>query len=85
MSYGGYRWVILALSYVWMLGFAFVFQSLPPTGWSIVCSSLHILLSIKNSKPENLGLGFGIISTCMGVGITFGPYLTGLFRDITGS
>jgi len=39
----------------------------------------------KILKPENLGLGFGIISTVGRVGMLFGPYMTGLVRDKTGS
>ena len=39
----------------------------------------------KILQPENLGLGFGILSTVSGVGMFFGPYMTGLVRDKTGS
>ncbi|MDY6856058.1 MAG: MFS transporter [Thermodesulfobacteriota bacterium] len=36
-------------------------------------------------EPENLGFGFGIISTCLSVGMVFGPYFVGLIREQTGS
>lgn len=36
-------------------------------------------------QPQNLGLGFGIISTCLNVGVVLGPFLVGLMRDRTGS
>ena len=36
-------------------------------------------------KLTSLGLGFGIISTCMGIGVSFGPSLAGLVIDRTGS
>lgn len=39
----------------------------------------------KILQPENLGLGFGILSTVSGVGMFFGPYMAGLVRDKTGS
>lgn len=39
----------------------------------------------KVLKPENLGLGFGILSAVSSIGIFFGPYMTGLVRDKTGS
>jgi len=39
----------------------------------------------KILKPTRLGLGFGIISTCMGIGTSFGPYLAGVIRDRTES
>lgn len=36
-------------------------------------------------KPERLGLGYGILSTCLNIGSVLGPYLVGLSRDMTGS
>ena len=36
-------------------------------------------------NPERLGLGYGIISTCLNLGIVLGPALVGLIRDVTGS
>jgi len=37
------------------------------------------------SKPENLGLGFGVISTCSSSGSFIAPYLIGKLKDSTGS
>ena len=37
------------------------------------------------TRQENLGLGYGIISTFLHLGITLGPATAGLVRDITGS
>jgi predicted MFS family arabinose efflux permease len=39
----------------------------------------------KILEPENLGLGFGILSTVSSIGMFFGPYIAGLVRDKTGS
>ena len=39
----------------------------------------------KILEPENLGLGFGVLSTVSSIGMFFGPYITGLVRDRTGS
>ncbi len=39
----------------------------------------------KISKPENLGLNFGILSMFASMGMLFGPYVTGFLRDKTGS
>lgn len=39
----------------------------------------------KILKAENLGAGFGILTTLSSIGTFFGPYLTGLIRDETGS
>jgi len=36
-------------------------------------------------KPENGGLGFGVISTCSSVGLFLAPYFVGKIRDLTGS
>ena len=36
-------------------------------------------------KPENLGLGFGVISTCSSIGLFVAPYLIGKAKDLTGS
>jgi len=37
------------------------------------------------TRPESLGLAFGIISTCMNLGIVVGPFAVGLTKDLTGS
>ena len=42
-------------------------------------------LASKISKPENLGLSFGILSMFASMGMLFGPYATGFLRDKTGS
>ncbi len=36
-------------------------------------------------KPENVGLGFGVISTCSSLGLFMGPYLVGKVKDLSGS
>ena len=36
-------------------------------------------------KMENVGLGFGILSTCSSVGLFVAPYLVGKTKDFTGS
>lgn len=36
-------------------------------------------------KPKSLGFGFGVISTCLSIGMVVGPYFVGLIRDRTGS
>ncbi len=39
----------------------------------------------KNLPPYDLGLGFGILGMVSGMGMFFGPYLSGLIRDLTGT
>ncbi len=41
-------------------------------------------LPSKIVQPQNLGLGFGILTACLNVGVLAGPYLTGLAKDLTG-
>ena len=36
-------------------------------------------------KADNVGLGFGVISTCSSIGLFVAPYLVGKANDITGS
>ncbi len=36
-------------------------------------------------RIENVGLGFGVISTCSSIGLFVAPYLVGKTKDITGS
>jgi MFS family permease len=36
-------------------------------------------------KHDNLGLGFGVISTCSSIGLFIAPYLIGKAKDLTGS
>ena len=42
-------------------------------------------LPSRISKPGNMGLSFGILSMLAGMGMLFGPYLTGFLRHKTGS
>lgn len=37
------------------------------------------------TAPQRLGLGFGIISTCLNLGIVVGPAAVGMVRDATGT
>jgi MFS family permease len=39
----------------------------------------------KILPPRDLGLGFGILNMASGIGMFFGPYLSGWMRDETGS
>jgi MFS family permease len=36
-------------------------------------------------RQENVGLGFGVISTCSSIGLFVAPYLVGEAKDLTGS
>jgi predicted MFS family arabinose efflux permease len=41
-------------------------------------------LPSKIVKPQSLGLGFGILTACLNVGVLAGSYLTGLAKDFAG-
>ena len=49
-----------------------------------VPAPLYALLP-KISRSGNLGLAFGILTMFASIGMLFGPYVTGLIRDQTGS
>ena len=36
-------------------------------------------------KTKNVGLGFGVVSTCSSIGLFVAPYLVGKAKDLTGS
>ena len=64
----------------WMLAmmlFIGVAQTLVPTPIFALPSEV--------TSPGKLGLGFGIVSTCLNLGIVVGPAVVGLARDVTGS
>jgi len=50
---------------------------------SLVPSPIFSLPS-KLVDPRRFGISFGIISTCLNVGVLAGPYLVGLTKDLTG-
>jgi len=66
------------------------------TGWML---ALMLLIGIAQTlvpvpifalppeviSPERLGLGFGILATCLNLGIVLRPATVGLMRDVTGS
>ncbi|MBU2498759.1 MAG: MFS transporter, partial [Proteobacteria bacterium] len=53
-------------------------------GQSMVPTPIYALVP-DVIRPERLGLGFGIITTCVNLGIVIGPFTTGLMKDISGS
>jgi MFS family permease len=42
-------------------------------------------LATEVTSPERLGLGFGIFTTCLNLGVVAGPVAVGAVRDVTGS
>ncbi|MFC1860838.1 nitrate/nitrite transporter [Chloroflexota bacterium] len=44
-----------------------------------------LALPSETTSPERLGLGYGIFSTCLNVGLFIGPASAGFVKDITGS
>ncbi|OGP69220.1 MAG: hypothetical protein A2169_06160 [Deltaproteobacteria bacterium RBG_13_47_9] len=80
---GGLALSILAVSFNFSSSFLFlvtlmgVFSALIPS--SIYSLPPEIL------KLENIGLGFGVVSTCSSLGLFIAPYLVGKIKDLTGS
>lgn len=72
VSVSRYRWVILVLSYLCMLGFAFTFQSLPPV-LTLVAEELRLthaeaglLMSLFSLPTIFLGILAGVLSDRLG-------------------
>ncbi len=42
-------------------------------------------LPSKRLPPQRVGAGYGIVSTCLNVGVVAGPYVSGVARDLTGA
>jgi len=80
---GGIALAILALSFNFSSSFLFlailmgIFSSMIPA--PIYSLPPEIL------KMDNVGLGFGILSTCSSVGLFVAPYLVGKAKDLTDS
>lgn len=51
---------------------------------NLMVTPLYALVS-ELSGPRRLGLGYGILATCLNLGVLIGPALAGLAKDITGS
>ncbi len=73
-----YRWVVIVLAYLCMLGFAFTFQSLPPV-LTLVAEDLALthaesglLMSLFSLPTILLAILAGLLSDC------FGPFKIGL-------
>ncbi|MFC2047408.1 CynX/NimT family MFS transporter, partial [Chloroflexota bacterium] len=79
------------------LTFAILLVLVPAsTGWMLV---LMLLIGVAQAlvpaaifalppdvtSPERIGLGFGIVATCLNVGIVVGPTVVGLARDVAHS
>jgi MFS family permease len=90
----GYKRLIVILGGLWLA----VFIVLVPfsTSWILV---LMLLIGVAQTlvpapifallpevtRPESIGLGFGVVATCLNIGIVLGPSLAGIIRDVTGS
>ena len=71
-------WVPTATS--WMLGMMLLIGM----AQILVPPAIYVLAPDVVS-PERLGLGFGIVTICLNLGIIFGPAAVGFARDVTGS
>ena len=83
IAIGGIALSILVLSFNFNSSFLFLVALM-----GIFCGTIPApiySLPPELSKPENLGLGFGVISTCSSLGSFIAPYLIGKLKDSTGS
>jgi len=90
----GRKWIFVAVGCGGMALFI-ILISLFPNKASIFAISIGIFIAILTPAifslpaellPESLiGFGFGIHGTSLGIGISLGPYIIGILRDITGN
>lgn len=90
----GRKWLFVSIGCGGMALF-FILIILFPQEASIFAISIGIFVAILTPAifslpaeilPESLmGLGFGIHGTSLGIGISLGPYIIGILRDITGN
>jgi len=68
----------------WTTGWAFVLMLLLGIVQSFIPASI-MSLAPEVVRPERLGVGYGVITTCLNLGIIIGPALVGVMRDASGS
>lgn len=80
---GGISLSILTLSFNFTSSFLLL-VTLMGVFSALIPSPIYSLPS-EILKPQNMGLGFGVISTCSSIGLFVAPYLVGKAKDLTGS
>lgn len=80
---GGISLSILTLSFNFTSSFLLL-VTLMGVFSALIPSPIYSLPS-EILKPRNVGLGFGVISTCSSIGLFVAPYLVGKTKDFTGS
>ncbi len=84
IAIGGLAFAILLVLVPTAMGWMLMLMLLIGVAQALVPAAIFALPSDVVS-PERLGLGFGIVATCLNVGIVVGPAIVGLARDVTGS
>ena len=80
---GGIALAILALFF--NFSFSFLFLAILMGIFSAMIPAPIYSLPPEILKMDNVGLGFGILSTCSSVGLFVAPYLVGKIKDLTDS
>ena len=84
ISSGALAFAILVVFVPWAGGLIPALMVLIGLAWLPAPAPIFILAAeVVSSK--RLGLGYVILSACQNIGVLFGPAVTGLLRDITGS
>ena len=84
IAIGGIALAVLVLLVPTATGWILVLMLLIGVAQTLVPTPLFALPP-EVTSPERLGLGFGIMSTCLNLGTVLGPSTVGLVRDVTGS
>jgi len=82
IAIGGLALCILTLSFNYSTGFPLLVALMGVSSAMIPAPTYSLPPTVL--KPENVGMGFGVLSTCSSIGLFGAPYLVGKVRDLTG-
>jgi len=83
IAIGGLAFSILTLSFNYSTAFPLLVTLMGISGAMIPAPIYSLPPAVL--KPENVGMGFGVLSTCSSIGLFGAPYLVGKVRDLTGT
>jgi predicted MFS family arabinose efflux permease len=83
IAIGGLALCILALSFNYSTAFPLLVALMGISSAMIPAPTYSLPPTVL--KPANVGMGFGVLSTCSSIGLFGAPYLVGKVRDLTGA
>jgi MFS family permease len=83
IAIGGLALCVLALSFNYSTAFPLLVALMGVSSAMIPAPTYSLPPTVL--KSENVGMGFGVLSTCSSIGLFGAPYLVGKVRDLTGA